>query len=47
MYHKTLARLQTIEKEISGGTSAIIALVVKNKLYLASVGKSRFTVLGY
>ncbi|XP_067120574.1 TGF-beta-activated kinase 1 and MAP3K7-binding protein 1-like isoform X1 [Centruroides vittatus] len=33
--------LRTISSEISGGTTAAVALIVKNKLYVANVGNSR------
>jgi hypothetical protein len=31
-------RLQTIENELAGGATGIIALIVDSKLYIASVG---------
>lgn len=33
--------LRTISSEISGGTTAVVALIIKNKLYVANVGNSR------
>lgn len=31
-------RLQTIENELAGGATGIIALIVDSKLYIASIG---------
>ncbi|KAL7982426.1 hypothetical protein Chor_010024, partial [Crotalus horridus] len=37
-YQKILERLRSVEKEISGGAMAIVAVILNNKLYIANVG---------
>jgi len=33
------SRLRKIDSEIAGGTAALVALIVNNRLYVANVGK--------
>lgn len=33
-------RLKEVEQEVSGGATAIVALILNNKLYVANVGMS-------
>ncbi|KAF5928108.1 hypothetical protein HPG69_017648 [Diceros bicornis minor] len=40
-YQKILERLKTLEKEISGGAMAVVAVLLNNKLYVANVGTNR------
>nr|XP_020665801.1 TGF-beta-activated kinase 1 and MAP3K7-binding protein 1 isoform X3 [Pogona vitticeps] len=40
-YQKILERLKALEKEISGGAMAIVAVILNNKLYIANVGTNR------
>ncbi|XP_070580706.1 TGF-beta-activated kinase 1 and MAP3K7-binding protein 1-like [Ptychodera flava] len=40
-YPESVNRLQQLESEINGGTTAIVTLIVNNKLYVANVGDSR------
>ncbi|KAM6436052.1 TGF-beta-activated kinase 1 and MAP3K7-binding protein 1 isoform 2-T2 [Liasis olivaceus] len=40
-YQKILERLKAVEKEISGGAMAIVAVILNNKLYIANVGTNR------
>ncbi|XP_015672205.1 TGF-beta-activated kinase 1 and MAP3K7-binding protein 1 isoform X2 [Protobothrops mucrosquamatus] len=40
-YQKILERLKSVEKEISGGAMAIVAVILNNKLYIANVGTNR------
>lgn len=40
-YQKLLEKLHKIEQEIAGGTTAIVALILNNKLYIANIGTSR------
>ncbi|XP_026552278.1 TGF-beta-activated kinase 1 and MAP3K7-binding protein 1 [Pseudonaja textilis] len=40
-YQKILERLKCVEKEISGGAMAIVAVILNNKLYIANVGTNR------
>ena len=42
-------RLQAIEAEITGGTTAVVTLIYNNNLYVANVGKyiKRFSCLQY
>jgi serine/threonine protein phosphatase PrpC len=34
-----MKQLDNLEKEISGGTTATVSLIYKNKLFVANVGK--------
>ncbi|CAH3039782.1 unnamed protein product [Pocillopora meandrina] len=36
-----VARMQALQDEISGGTTAVVALIFQNKLFVANVGDSR------
>ena len=38
-YPKIYSQLQETETQISGGTTAVVATVLKNKLYVANVGE--------
>ncbi|XP_061495159.1 TGF-beta-activated kinase 1 and MAP3K7-binding protein 1 isoform X3 [Rhineura floridana] len=40
-YQKIVERLKAVEKEISGGAMAIVAVILNNKLYIANVGTNR------
>lgn len=40
-YQKILERLKALEKEISGGAMAVVAVLLNNKLYVANVGTNR------
>ncbi|XP_066113729.1 TGF-beta-activated kinase 1 and MAP3K7-binding protein 1 isoform X1 [Saccopteryx bilineata] len=40
-YQKILERLQVLEREISGGAMAVVAVLLNNKLYVANVGTNR------
>lgn len=35
---KIAERLKTLEQEVSGGATAVVALILNNKLYIANVG---------
>uniref|UniRef100_A0A4W3GKL1 PPM-type phosphatase domain-containing protein n=1 Tax=Callorhinchus milii TaxID=7868 RepID=A0A4W3GKL1_CALMI len=37
-YQKLLDKLSKVEREITGGTTAIVALILNNKLYIANIG---------
>ena len=37
-----MKKLQELEKEISGGTTATVVLIYNNKIYVANVGKLTF-----
>ena len=36
-----MARIQALQDEINGGTTAIVALIFNQKLFVANVGDSR------
>lgn len=38
-YQKILERLKALEREISGGAMAVVAVLLTNKLYVANVGE--------
>lgn len=38
-YQKILERLKALEREISGGAMAVVAVLLNNKLYVANVGE--------
>ncbi|XP_062853859.1 TGF-beta-activated kinase 1 and MAP3K7-binding protein 1 [Trichomycterus rosablanca] len=38
---KLAERLKTLEQEVSGGATAVVALILNNKLYIANVGTNR------
>nr|KAF6375500.1 TGF-beta activated kinase 1 (MAP3K7) binding protein 1 [Pipistrellus kuhlii] len=40
-YQKILERLKVLEREISGGAMAVVAVLLNNKLYVANVGTNR------
>ncbi|CAG2199572.1 MAP3K7IP1 [Mytilus edulis] len=40
-YPDTMKQLDNLEKEISGGTTATVSLIYKNKLFVANVGDTR------
>ncbi|XP_072512287.1 TGF-beta-activated kinase 1 and MAP3K7-binding protein 1 [Notamacropus eugenii] len=40
-YQKVLERLKVLEREISGGAMAVVAVILNNKLYIANVGTNR------
>ncbi|XP_005094474.1 TGF-beta-activated kinase 1 and MAP3K7-binding protein 1 isoform X2 [Aplysia californica] len=40
-YPDVISKLQELEKEISGGTTATVVLIYNNKLYVANVGDTR------
>ncbi|GAB1299606.1 TGF-beta-activated kinase 1 and MAP3K7-binding protein 1 [Apodemus speciosus] len=40
-YQKILERLKALEREISGGAMAVVAVLLNNKLYVANVGTNR------
>ena len=40
-YPDKVSRLQEIEQEIAGGTTAVIAVIVNGLLYVANTGTSR------
>uniref|UniRef100_A0A3P8SJ14 TGF-beta-activated kinase 1 and MAP3K7-binding protein 1 n=1 Tax=Amphiprion percula TaxID=161767 RepID=A0A3P8SJ14_AMPPE len=39
--HKVQERLKELEQEVSGGATAVVALILNNKLYIANVGINR------
>lgn len=38
-YKDILAQLDAVEQDIRGGFTAVLALIVKNKLYVANIGR--------
>lgn len=40
-YPEVVSELNKLNSELSGGTSAVVALIYQNKLYVANVGNSR------
>ena len=40
-YPEKVSRLQEIEPEIAGGTTAVVAVIVNGLLYVANTGNSR------
>ncbi|XP_058258856.1 TGF-beta-activated kinase 1 and MAP3K7-binding protein 1 isoform X2 [Hemibagrus wyckioides] len=44
---KIAERLKTLEQEVSGGATAIVALILNNKLYIANVGTNRALLCKY
>ncbi|XP_020838298.1 TGF-beta-activated kinase 1 and MAP3K7-binding protein 1 isoform X2 [Phascolarctos cinereus] len=40
-YQKILERLKVLEREISGGAMAVVAIILSNRLYIANVGTNR------
>ena len=40
-YPELVNRVETLDAEIRGGTSAVVALVLNNRLYVANAGNSR------
>ena len=40
-YPELVTRVETLDAEIRGGTSAVVALVFNNRLYVANAGNSR------
>lgn len=38
-YQKILERLKVLEREVSGGAMAVVAVLLNNKLYVANVGE--------
>uniref|UniRef100_A0AC11BNB0 TGF-beta activated kinase 1 (MAP3K7) binding protein 1 n=1 Tax=Ovis aries TaxID=9940 RepID=A0AC11BNB0_SHEEP len=40
-YQKILDRLKALEKEVSGGAMAVVAVLLNNRLYVANVGTNR------
>ncbi|XP_020946588.1 TGF-beta-activated kinase 1 and MAP3K7-binding protein 1 isoform X1 [Sus scrofa] len=40
-YQKILERLKTLEREVSGGAMAVVAVLLSNRLYVANVGTNR------
>ena len=39
-FPEQMKRLQEIERELAGGTTAVVALVIHNKLFVANCGKA-------
>ncbi|KAF5905052.1 TGF-beta-activated kinase 1 and MAP3K7-binding protein 1, partial [Clarias magur] len=44
---KIAERLKTLEQEVSGGATAVVALILNNKLYIANVGTNRALLCKY
>ena len=40
-FPEEVARIQALQDEISGGTTAVLALIFQGKLFVANVGDSR------
>ena len=40
-----MKQLDNLEKEISGGTTATVSLIYKNKLFVANVGKYKISLI--
>ena len=38
-YPEQIQKLQQIETDLTGGTTAVVALIINNRLYVANVGK--------
>ena len=44
-YKDILNELQAIEMDIRGGSTAVLALIVRNKLFVANIGKLKHVML--
>ncbi|KAF7711184.1 TGF-beta-activated kinase 1 and MAP3K7-binding protein 1 [Silurus meridionalis] len=44
---KIAERLKTLEQDVSGGATAVVALILNNKLYIANVGTNRALLCKY
>lgn len=45
-YPELFKRLEAVEADLAGGTTAVVALIVNNRLYLANVGRCAVAKLG-